>query len=252
MNTWIHADWDVPTHIHCGTTTRLAGDMAIYPHASFEISRIVDMTDAHGVTSAWPETAQPYWLTQSHGDVCCQIGPSSPQIPPPNADASTTLHADIVLAVRTADCLPIALFHPDTQRIALIHAGWRGLVNLLLEKTLCIFEGAPHCLQCWLGPCIQSGNYPIGLAWQQHWPKTFDPKHLYHALTMIDGVSHLSLQQLAISRLRHLGVRNITASPICTYQDETHCYSYRRDHGKTGRMATLLWRCSETSPQFAP
>src|SRR3989344_6942325 len=54
----------------------------------------------------------------------------------PNTDSLLTSDKDIFLAITTADCLPIFLYDPNRQTIALIHAGWKGLAVGIIDKTI--------------------------------------------------------------------------------------------------------------------
>lgn len=61
-------------------------------------------------------------------------------------DGVWTASPDISLGVRTADCAPVCLW--DDERIGIVHAGWRGLVDGIIENALALFQNP----QVWIGP----------------------------------------------------------------------------------------------------
>jgi copper oxidase (laccase) domain-containing protein len=83
----------------------------------------------------------------------------------PECDAIVTSQENIILAVKTADCLPILIYHPYPA-IAVIHAGRVGTELNILEKTLKKMEaayGINHGFSVWFGPCICKTCYPTDL-----------------------------------------------------------------------------------------
>lgn len=79
------------------------------------------------------------------------------------ADGLVTTSADCPIAVTTADCAPVVLI--AERGIAVVHAGWRGLVAGIVEKAgaqLCEVAGAP--VEAMLGPCIAPEDYEFGPA----------------------------------------------------------------------------------------
>src|SRR5690606_16388699 len=70
----------------------------------------------------------------------------------PEADAAVTVVPGIVLAVLTADCLPVLFCADDGSEVAAAHAGWRGLAAGVLEATIAAMDTPPGRLLAWLGP----------------------------------------------------------------------------------------------------
>src|SRR5690606_37830889 len=77
----------------------------------------------------------------------------------PEADAATTAVPGVVLAVLTADCLPVVLAAADGSEVAVAHAGWRGLAAGVLEATVAAMHAAPGRLLAWLGPAAGPQAY---------------------------------------------------------------------------------------------
>jgi len=79
------------------------------------------------------------------------------------ADAAVAFEPDRVCAVMTADCLPVVLARPRRQRrVAVAHAGWRGLLGGVLEGTVAELGGRECDLHAWLGPAIGPEAFEVG------------------------------------------------------------------------------------------
>jgi purine-nucleoside/S-methyl-5'-thioadenosine phosphorylase / adenosine deaminase len=72
----------------------------------------------------------------------------------PEADAAVTRERGVVLAILTADCLPILLGAEDGSEIGAAHAGWRGLAAGVVEACVARMQTPPARLVAWLGPAI--------------------------------------------------------------------------------------------------
>src|SRR5690606_29469575 len=80
----------------------------------------------------------------------------------PEADASITTIADTVLAILTADCLPVVFAAADGSEVAAAHAGWRGLAGGVLEATVAAMQGPADRVMAWLGPAAGPDDYEVG------------------------------------------------------------------------------------------
>ena len=174
------------------------------------------------------------WLTQVHGDGVYELGVSAE--PPPEADAVLVRHTLQPIGVMTADCLPVVIVG-EGGWLAVVHCGWRGLVNQLLEAVL-KRAGTPAA-GAWLGPCIGTARYEVGedvadrvRTWVAHTTTVLYPRAAAAKYS-------LSLRELARQRLAALGVPVVGEETACVF-DDPRFYSYRRD-GTTGRFATVAW-----------
>jgi YfiH family protein len=140
--------------------------------------------------------------------------------------------------VLTADCLPVLFCARGGERVAAAHAGWRGLVAGVLERTVEAMGGAPADLLAWLGPAIGPRNYAVG-------------DEVREAFLCADESAHtgfirsgdrwlLDLYAIARQRLARVGVHAVYGGEHCTFGEPERFYSFRRD-GNTGRMASLVW-----------
>ena len=178
------------------------------------------------------------YMNQVHG-TSVQVINDYVYEPIENTDALFTRSNKFLLAIMSADCLPIAIANSEGTKIALIHAGWRGLSSGIIEKTLKMFDLDNKELKAWLAPCISQKEYEVG-------------NDVYEAFITLDEASVksfkkinsekwlLDLQGQATRILEKFEV-SVSHSNYCTYNDEELFYSYRRD--KTDkRVLTLLWR----------
>ena len=175
------------------------------------------------------------WLRQVHGAQVVTVerpGAAGGEA----ADAAVTRTPDAVLAVLTADCAPVALASPEGV-VAVAHAGWRGLVAGVLEKTV----GAMRALgagrvEAVLGPCIHAECYAFG-------PADLDRV----AARLGDGVRGrtaggapaLDLPTAVARALAAVDVPVDLASSACTAC--TPGWFSHRARGETERQALVLW-----------
>ncbi len=235
------------------TTTR-AGGVSAAPYDSFNLGmgagedpRIVQ-TNRQILRMHLP--SDPLWLKQVHGNVVIDADVDSSRLQamldePPSADASTTSVPGRVLAILTADCLPVVMADDRGTVLGLAHAGWRGLAAGVLENTLSqmrLRQPGAMDFRAWIGPGIGPAVFQVGddvrEAFDGHGadqPGFFVPDPSAPKKWLAD------LPRLAQWRLTRAGVNQVELSGLCTATDPTQrFYSYRRDK-ITGRMATLAW-----------
>lgn len=242
MHELIVADWPAPAGIHALTTTRLGG-VSRPPFDSLNLGdHVGDNPQAVGENrqrlrqiAALP--AEPLWLQQTHSTQVINEENWQPGI---EADAIVSDKTNRVCAILTADCLPVCLYDQQTGKIAAIHAGWRGLVDGIIENTIAHMQADPTQLISWLGPAIGPQQFEVGSDVYQAF--TQSSAQAVQAFSLQNNGRYLAdIYQLARQRLTKCGVEQISGGEHCTVSDPTTFYSYRRD-GKTGRMATLIWR----------
>lgn len=157
----------------------------------------------------------------------------------PRADASLTREPGRVCAVLTADCLPVLLCERHGAAVAAIHAGWRGLLAGVIERTADKLGQAPERIAAWLGPAIGPRAFEVGPEVREAFVRA-DPAAAEAFKPSPGGRWLADLYRLARQRLRQAGVSAISGGEFCTFGDQARFYSYRRD-SRTGRMASLIW-----------
>lgn len=219
------------------------------------------MRDAAGIVPAWaaPATVQafqtvrgtgpldgvrdtlglpsePCWLEQVHG-----AGVVRPDIGEQGlvADAAVTDRPGVVLAVRTADCLPVLFADRAGSGVGAAHAGWRGLAAGVLEATVAALGVAPESLVAWFGPAIGQPAFEVGPEVRAAFVDG-DPATAACFAAGRGDRWHADLTALARHRLAAVGVTSVFGGVGCTYSEPERFFSYRRDR-ETGRMAALIW-----------
>ncbi|MCP4410835.1 MAG: peptidoglycan editing factor PgeF [Gammaproteobacteria bacterium] len=238
---WISPDWPVPRNVSAVVTTRIGGE-SCDAYASLNLSDSVGDDPAtvsanRTILADWLTLPQdPLWLQQVHGNRVVNAAEVSAGVA---ADASYADISGIVCSVTTADCLPVFFCDREGSRVAVAHAGWRGLAAGVLGAVVEVFGLAPEQLYVWLGPAIGPERFEVGeevrsvfLKRQQSNISAFAPSPRGRWLA--------DIYQLASNDLRAMGVENIFGGGLCTYTDAQRFYSYRRDR-TTGRMASLIW-----------
>jgi YfiH family protein len=238
---WIPADWPAPDFVVAGTTIRVGGvstggfeSLNLGAHVGDDPaavaenrSRFVTMCDLPG---------EPDWLTQVHGTTVRVAGEASAA----EADAAIARHAAAVVAVLTADCLPILLCARNGEEIAAIHGGWRGLAAGVITSTLSHMATAPDALMAWLGPAISQSAFEVGDEVRQAFVDLEEA-----AGDCFEGNDHgrwqADLYGLARLQLCMAGVGAVYGGEYCTHSDSSRFFSYRRD-GECGRMASFVCR----------
>lgn len=160
-------------------------------------------------------------------------------------DALVTDRPGIMVAVRTADCVPILMHDPKRRVVAAVHAGWRGAVAGIVPKTLALLESRfGSCLEhvrISIGPsagvCCYEVDEPVldrlcqGFS---EWNKVVRTKR--------DGKAHLDLKALVKEQAKALGAasKSITTVNVCTICHEDLFFSYRRERKVNGTMVSAI------------
>lgn len=182
--------------------------------------------------------SEPRWLKQVHGRRCIHLDDWTPGI---EADAVWTGQPRRVVAVLTADCLPILLADIDLSAVAAVHAGWRGLAAGVIESTIEALPVRAGRLQAWIGPRICRDHYPVGGELLAAFARVPGAASSFRAIGKRRWLA--DLPAIATALLAQAGVPRIVDSGLCSYGDRRF-FSVRRD-GRTGRTATLAWILSE-------
>jgi polyphenol oxidase len=159
-------------------------------------------------------------------------------------DALITNNKNTAICIFTADCLPVFLFDTINEVIAVCHAGWRGIVNEILIKSINImctnFGSKPEHILAAIGPSIGPCCFSVGEEVITEFRKVFE--NIDCLVTKDNNKCSINLWNAGIEQLVTSGIfrSNITNSQLCTSCNSNHFYSYRRDNSKTGRMISIL------------
>ncbi len=238
---WIVPGWPAPASIRAGSTTRHGG-VSLPPYASLNLGdHVGDLPVAvaenrRRLCQQLQLPSEPVWLQQVHGVTVVDAATVRAEA---EADASFTTHPNKVCVVMTADCLPLLCCDRQGTVVAAAHAGWRGLLNGVIEATVLRMGVATAELLVWLGPAIGPSAFEVGdevrdafIAHDVAATAAFKPSP--------SGRWLADIYQLARQRLARMGALAVYGGDCCTYSEAERFYSYRRD-GVTGRMASLIW-----------
>jgi YfiH family protein len=203
-------------------------------------------------------------LKQFHSDLV-QVVDDAPA-DPCRGDASTTNRSGLLLAIQTADCVPILLVDAKKRTIAAIHAGWRGTLARIAAKTIgrmqMHFGTKPTDVLAAVGPAIGGCCYEVGtevatqfLSQFPDAPDYFDefrtgdePNPIQWLNMMPPGHQPppkgvlLDLRKANRSQLLAAGLRpqNIHVSDLCTACRPDLLFSYRKEGPRSGRLMSLI------------
>jgi polyphenol oxidase len=255
----------LPWFIH-GFSTRKAGNLGFTKDVS---RRTVERNRSAFIKTltkgkAWPLIT----LRQVHSDLIhCVTGVPEQQLV---GDGLITHTPGVLLAIQTADCLPVILADTKRHVIGVFHAGWRGTVQRIVEKGVgemrrC-FGTKPKDIQATIGPGVHNCCYQVGQEVRDrfesqfayaadlfHETKESDEIHeryplLFltarapgHSESMLPKKIFLDLFEANRRQLIDAGVpaKHITASPLCTSCRTDLLFSYRKEKDSAGRMLAV-------------
>jgi len=246
---WIEADWPAPPGVRGLASVRHGLGVSAAPFDSLNLGTLYGeqrdepaavLRNRELLAQAAALPSPPRWLHQVHGAGVVRFDGDAPA-GEPEADAAVTSTPGTVLAILTADCLPVLLAAEDGGEIGAAHAGWRGLADGVLEATVAAMRSEPARLRAWLGPAAGPQRYEIGAEVREAFLAVDAAAETAFVATR-PGHWRVDLYALARQRLARAGVRadHVHGGGLCTISQPDRFYSHRRDR-RTGRMATLIW-----------
>lgn len=196
------------------------------------LGRSADGRRDAGFAGAWTDRERPLSrMRQVHGAKVLAARPGECG----EGDAQVTAVAGLALAVVTADCVPVLIAAGD--RVAAIHAGWRGFVAGVVAAALEEL-GDPAQAIAWIGPAIGPCCYEVGeeVAVPVAARSTSEVRS-----TGRRGRPHLDLPLAVEIELARRGVGEIRRLALCTACHPELLESYRRDGAAAGRNCSLIW-----------
>lgn len=272
----------LPWLVH-GFSTRVGGASRVYrkgdlnlgftkddSRAAVERNRAAFLTQLGAVTkkrdgrrssgpSFWPLIT----LRQIHSDIIHWVN----AVPKEHlsGDGLITATPGLLIAIQTADCIPVIVVDAKRRAVGVFHAGWRGTVKRIVEKGVgemfrC-FGTRPQDIKAAIGPGIQGCCYQVGEEVRTKFESQFayanklfrevkesDPVREKYPLLFLTARApghsdlpkniFLDLVEANRQQLLAAGVlkKNIDAPPLCTNCHPELLFSYRAEHGKTGRL----------------
>ncbi len=145
----------------------------------------------------------------------------------PRADGHVTAKPLLPLLVFVADCLPVALSGP--RGVAMLHCGWRGLAAGIVARGAEAVGATAAAIGPGIGPCCYEVGEEVLDAFAGRGNES-------------TAARTLDLPEVARRLLEEAGVERIETAGLCTSCESDLFFSHRRDAGRTGRQAGLVWR----------
>ena len=170
---------------------------------------------------------------QVHGAECVIVG-DHPWLPEaaPDADALATDRPGLLLGVLTADCAPVLLADPAAGVVGAAHAGWKGALSGVLERTvdaMLRFGATRPGITAAIGPAIAQPSYEVGPEFEARFMAE-DPAGAAAYFAPVPGSDRclFDLKGYAAGRLRGAGVQRVETLPHDTCAEEELFFSFRR------------------------
>jgi YfiH family protein len=218
-------------------------------------------------------------VRQIHSDLIHAV--SSVPEQPLAGDALITNTPGLLLAILTADCIPIIVVDPKKRAVGVFHAGWRGTVKRIVEKGVGEmhrhFGSRPGDLEAAIGPGVHNCCYSVGEEVRQNFESQFGyASELFHEVKESDpvrekypmlfltarapGHSNLPVKiflDLIAANRRQLLAAGLRPSRIATVSHCTSChtdklFSHRAEKGVTGRMMAAVGIRPSPTPSPKP
>lgn len=246
-------DWPAPDSVIAMVTTRVGG-VSKRPYDSFNQGKhagddpLAVRRNRALLEQTLPAGARLQWLKQVHGTRVVKVSADNRSLRPKTGDAAVVFDRGFGAVVMTADCLPVFFTDTTGSVAAIAHAGWRGLLEGVLEQTIISMGVLPAELMVWMGPAIAPCHFEVGSevrdAFLNHpeWGQSFVPgiDSAFLLSTVRDDKYMMDIYAMARARLLNAGVQQIFGGGLCTVCDNQRFFSYRRD-AVTGRMASLIY-----------
>ena len=205
-------------------------------------------------------------LRQIHSDIIRHVDHLPEE--PLSGDGMISSTPGLLLAIQTADCLPVIVVDCKRHAVGVFHAGWRGTVKRIVEKgvgeMIRYFGSRPQDLKAAIGPGIHGCCYEVGEEVRTKFESQFayagrlfrevkesDPVREKYPLLFLTARApghgelppkiFLDLVEANRRQLLAAGIpgKGIEASPLCTNCHPELLFSYRAEKGKTGRMMAV-------------
>lgn len=182
------------------------------------------------------------WLRQVHGAQVVVVDEPG-QHAGAEADAVVTAHPDAVLAVHTADCVPVLLVGMDADVVGAAHVGWRGLVAGVLDATADAMAGlGARQVHAYVGPHIRARCYEFGASELDQVASVCGDRVRATTAWGTPALDLLAGIQDTLAR-RGRGVLSVSPHAGCTACEPDRYFSHRA-RGDTGRHAAIIRRGS--------
>lgn len=214
----------------------LPGAVCCFSTREFEASRDIP----HFLDSIGAPRNRFVTVEQVHGDRVIRAGGDCPlekgQLP--EADGIVTDERNLALVIRSADCVPVFIFDPDTPAVGICHAGWRGTKKGIVPRTLEMlsrsFGSRVRSMKAAMGPAICLDCYEVGGEFNDYFPGFVHFREKKHFFDLRGAVRNELAQG-------GLAPEAIWDSTRCTSCSVDQFYSARKEGVQTGRLISAAF-----------
>jgi hypothetical protein len=227
LNKFIKPVWPAPAQVHAYSSLRSSQVSPGPQNTKIDYDRLTELLQLPN---------KPIKVNQTHSNI---VLPALSENQGVEADALFTNRPDHVCVISTADCLPVLLTDIKGTHVAAIHAGWRGLAKGIIAETVRTLGLRNEEILAWLGPAISQSCYEVGEEVRDQF-MAIDPKSADAFIPSPNKRWLMDLYAIARLQLQKQGISQIYGGDYCTYSNPDF-FSYRRDGGIQGVIATLIW-----------
>lgn len=208
--------------------------IAGYSDRSFDASRREGFLKIFSLT---PDRL--FLVKQVHGENIIRVQADTAGTGDIMADGLITDVPGIALGILTADCVPVFFWDSSKRVIGLAHAGWRGAMHGIAPKMISAFQqnfgSQVENIRVGLGPCIRQSAYEVGAEFEALFPG-------FYQAGKVSGKGQLDLAGFVRKSLVEAGVltHHIEDCGLCTFKEEDHFYSYRRENQTRERILSVI------------
>jgi polyphenol oxidase len=168
------------------------------------------------------------------------------QFDPPKADALVTDRPGFLLAVQTADCVPVLFADAQAGVVGAAHSGWKGAFTGINENTIAAMEAlGAECsrITCAIGPCIAQKSYEVDDGFFRRFVETDEANERFFASGK-PGHHQFDIEGYVAARLASAGIARVHCLGEDTYTQPDRFFSYRRschlnENGYGGQMSLI-------------
>ena len=182
---------------------------------------------------------QIYLVKQVHGENIVRITADTNPTNAVMADGLITSLKGISIGILTADCVPVFFWDSAKQVIGIAHAGWRGAMHGIAAKMISAFQqnfnSQPENIYVGIGPCIRQSAYEVGSEFEAMFPG-------FYQASSVQDKGYLDLAGFVKDSLINTGVlaEHIEDCELCTFKEQDHFYSYRRENQTSERILSVI------------
>ena len=194
-------------------------------------------------------TAKLLTCNQIHSSEVVSVDSPWKQEAAPKVDGMVTTRSGVVLGILTADCAPILFADPENRVIAAAHAGWRGALGGITDRTIDMMLSAGaerEKIVAAIGPAICQESYEVGAPFRARFAAADPATTTFFRQGKKGGKFQFDLTAYIADSLEQAEIAQISVSGRDTYSEEACFFSYRRsvhkgepDYGRALSMIAL-------------